>query len=134
NLLNNFAKHYSYTDQVKTRAATCSGGSELLAGGLSFCHDMGVNNNFARAGHSSYELAHLKGCFSYMTQEQLCNWILLAACYVAHTRDLEWLRTNAHLIKACAESLRNRANPRTGTMALDSARCIEGQVITTYDS
>jgi hypothetical protein len=131
NLLTNFARHYSYTDKVKTRSGP---GGELLPGGLSFCHDMGVNNNFSRSGNSSYELAHLNGCFSYMTQEQLCNWVLLASCFVAKTRNVEWLRANAHLIKACADSLRSRANPRTGVMAYDSARCVEGQEITTYDS
>src|SRR5262249_28263910 len=107
---------------------------ELLPGGLSFCHDMGVNNNFSRTGHSSYELANLNGCFSYMTQEQLCNWILLASCYVARTNDMNWLSASAHLIRACADSLRNRANLRTGVMTYDSARCGPGQEITTYDS
>ena len=128
NLLTNFARHYSYRDQVKSR------GGELLPGGLSFCHDMGANNNFSRTGHSGYELSHLNGCFSYMTQEQLCNWVLLAVCYVLKTNDTEWLLENAHLISACADSMRNRANPRTGVMIYDSARCAEGQEITTYDS
>ena len=74
NLLDNFVRHYSYHDQVKAAS-----GDELLPGGIWFCHDMGVHNNFSRPGHSSYELPHLTGCFSYMTQEQLCNWVLLAA-------------------------------------------------------
>jgi tetratricopeptide repeat protein 30 len=30
-------------------------------------------------------------------RKQLCNWILLASCYVAKTNDLEWLAENAHL-------------------------------------
>jgi xylan 1,4-beta-xylosidase len=128
NVLTNFARHYSYHDQVRSR------GGQLLPGGISFCHDMGVNNNFSPAGHSSYELSHLTGCFSYMTQEQLCNWILTAACYVAKTRDTRWLATHGHLIAACDESMRARANPRTGLMIHDSARCAGGQEITTYDS
>ena len=51
----------------------------------SACHDMGAHNNFSPQGRSSYELANLTGCFSYMTQEQLCNWILTAGCYMAKT-------------------------------------------------
>ena len=128
NILDLTARRYSYHDQVKSR------GSQLLPGGISFCHDMGINNNFSTPGNSSYELAHLKGCFSYMTQEQLCNWILMAASYVAATRDVDWLVTNRHLLEACAQSMAARANPRTGLMAHDSARCAEGKEITTYDS
>jgi xylan 1,4-beta-xylosidase len=128
NILTNFSRHYSYHDKTKARV------DRLQAGGISFCHDMGVNNNFSPPGHSSYELAHLNGCFSYMTQEQLCNWVLMAACYVAKTADTDWLSENAHLLDACADSMRARANPRTGVMERDSARCVEGQEITTYDS
>jgi hypothetical protein len=130
NLLTNFVRHYSYRDQVVARGAP----GKLLPGGISFCHDMGVNNNFSRAGNSSYELAHLNGCFSYMTQEQLCNWVLTAACYVAKTGDTSWLAEQAHVLAACAESMRARANPRTGVMTCDSARCVGGREITTYDS
>jgi hypothetical protein len=130
NLLNNFVRHYSYRDQLQKRGSP----KQLLPGGLSFCHDMGANNNFSRAGNSSYELAHLNGCFSYMTQEQLCNWVLTAACYVAKTGDVAWLAEQAHVLSACAESMRARANPRTGIMSFDSARCAGGKEITTYDS
>jgi hypothetical protein len=128
NILSIAARRYSYHDQVKSR------GAQLLPGGISFCHDMGINNNFSSPGNSSYELAHLKGCFSYMTQEQLCNWVLMAASYVAATRDVDWLIANRHLFEACAESMAARANPRTGLMTYDSARCAEGKEITTYDS
>ena len=130
NLLTNFVRHYSYRDQVVARGAP----HKLLPGGISFAHDMGVNNNFSKPGNSSYELAHLTGCFSYMTQEQLCNWVLTAACYVAKTMDTSWLVEQAHVLAACAESMRARANPRTGLMTCDSARCAGGKEITTYDS
>jgi hypothetical protein len=128
NVLTNFSRRYCYHDQVKTR------GGELLPGGISFCHDMGVNNNFSPPENSSYELPNLSTCFSYMTQEQLCNWVLTAACYVVKTRDIPWLQANGHLLDACAQSMRARANPRNGVMTLDSARCADGQEITTYDS
>jgi xylan 1,4-beta-xylosidase len=128
NILNQFARRFSYHDQVKTP------GGQLRPGGISFCHDMGINNNFSPPGNSSYELAHLKGCFSYMTQEQLCNWVLMAASYIAATRDIDWLLANKHLLDACAQSMHARANQRTGLMAYDSSRCVEGKEITTYDS
>jgi xylan 1,4-beta-xylosidase len=128
NILNQFARRYSYHDQVKTP------GGQSRPGGISFCHDMGINNNFSSPGNSSYELANLKGCFSYMTQEQLCNWVLIAASYVAATRDIDWLLANKHLLDACAQSMLARANQRTGLMAYDSARCGDGREITTYDS
>jgi hypothetical protein len=128
NLLNNFTEHYSYTDQAQDRA------KKLHAGGLSFSHDMGVHNNFTAKGQSSYELARLTGCFSYMTQEQLCNWLLTAACYVAKTGDVQWLQENDQLIADCAQSMRARADRDTGIMVCDSSRCEGGQEITTYDS
>jgi hypothetical protein len=135
NVLTNFVRHYSYRDQVKPRTPAGAATAHLMPGGISFCHDMGANNNFSRPGNSSYELPHLTGCFSYMTQEQLCNWVLTAACYVAGTGDTAWLVEHAHVLAACAESMRARANPRTGVMAFDSSRCgAGGQEITTYDS
>jgi hypothetical protein len=118
NVLDHFARTYSYTDDL----------------GVSFTHDMGAHNNFSPRGQSSYELAHLRGCFSYMTQEQLCNWILLAACYVAKTRDAHWVQENRHLIELCAQSMRARASAETGIMVRDSSRCAGGAEITTYDS
>jgi hypothetical protein len=128
NVLNNFVRRYSYHDEVRSR------GGQVLPGGISFCHDMGVNNNFSPAGTSSYELAYLNGCFSFMTQEQLCNWVLIAACYVAKTADMQWLLANGPILDACAQSMRARANPRTGLMVYDSSLCAGGQEITTYDS
>src|SRR3954464_9907384 len=95
---------------------------------------MGVNNNFSPPGHSSYELPHLTGCFSYMTAEQLCNWVLIAACYAAKTKDDAWVRQNLHTIDACLTSLINRGG-EAGFCQYDSSRCGgEGAEITTYDS
>jgi hypothetical protein len=70
-----------------------------------------------------------------MTQEQLCNWVLLAASYIAKTNDLDWLTRNEPLIHACLQSMHNRDEPTpTGMMTRDSSRCGSGQEITTYDS
>jgi hypothetical protein len=51
---------------------------------------MGVANVFSRPGYSGYEQSHLKGCFSYMSAEELMNWILTGALYDHFTKDLAW--------------------------------------------
>jgi hypothetical protein len=68
-----------------------------------------------------------------MTAEQLCNWTLLAATYVARTGDTAWARRNRHLIDACGQSLLVRCGG-TGVIQFDSSRCQGGAEITTYDS
>ena len=130
NLLDNFVRHYSYVDTVGG-----PGEEKTRPGGISFTHDMGVHNNFSPKGYSSYELPHLNAvCFGYMTAEQLCNWILIAASYVAKTNDLAWARQNQHVIEACLQSLINRTDA-SGFPAFDSSRCEkDGAEITTYDS
>jgi hypothetical protein len=81
NLLDWFVRRYSYVDQIKApRGGEANAGKfDLVAGGIAFTHDMGVHNNFSPAGHSAYELPHLDGCFSHMTAEELCNWVIMAA-------------------------------------------------------
>ncbi len=156
NLLDTFVRSYSYSDEVKVYKADVATAAHVgqidpsqappppdetqlnrpydrKPGGLSFCHDMGAHNNFSPKGRSSYELANLTGCFSYMTQEQLCNWILVAACYVAKTHDIEWLKRNKSVIEACLESMVNRSGD-VGFAQYDSTKCAGGQEITTYDS
>ncbi len=159
NLLDRFVRHYSYVDQVKvpkskilstahvkqTDAEAMSGTARVLGqtvpmemfdlkpGGISFCHDMGVHIQFSRPHYSSYELPNLVGCFSYMTCEELCNWVLCAATYVAHTGDEIWLRQNQITVRACLESLKNRSG-EAGYVMYDSTRCETGAEITTYDS
>jgi hypothetical protein len=150
NTLDLFVSRYSYLDTVKD----CANPDGLsLPGGLSFTHDMGVANQFTIPGHSSYELANLDGCFSYMTQEQLCNWCLSAALYALPTLkplslpkalpkgqrpgDLLWLAARRSTLHACLTSLIHRdglEGDRDGIMSLDSTRCGTGQEITTYDS
>ncbi|MEO7934176.1 MAG: glycoside hydrolase family 52 protein [Chthoniobacterales bacterium] len=133
NILDSFVRHYSYVDELREPA-----GENLFPGGISFTHDMGVLNRFSPHGHSSYEMPDKPGCFSYMTQEQLCNWILCATTYVEGEDDDAWLRQNEYVVRACLESMRRRDHPdpaqRNGIMGLDSSRCVSGQEITTYDS
>ena len=155
NLLDNFAKRYSYMDEIKIYkgafapahsfdhdpsqpppppdAAQLSRPYDKKPGGLSFCHDMGAHNNFAPKGRSSYELANLTSTFSYMTVEQLCNWTLTAACYMAKTRDVEWLKKNKKIVENCLTSMINRGGD-VGFAQFDSTKTAGGQEITTYDS
>jgi hypothetical protein len=129
NLLDNFVRFYSYVDALKGTKA-----GETLPGGLSFTHDMGAHNNFSPRSHSSYELPDLDAvCFSYMTAELLCNWVLMAATYVAKTGDVNWARQNGHVLVACLESLCNRGG-ESAIPEHDSTRCGTGAEITTYDS
>lgn len=133
NVLDLFVSRYAYRDKIAV------GPSESKPGGISFTHDMGVNNNFTPAGHSSYECDHLHGCFSHMTMEQLLNWVLCAVCYALHTGDKKWLKGKEEILLECAESIRRRDNPdrakRDGVMKHDSLRCgHDGAEITTYDS
>ncbi len=117
-----FVRRYSYRDQH----------------GISFTHDMGVNDFFTPPGRSSYECDNQEGCFSHMTMEQLLNWVLCACTYSAHTGDRTWLRANRKILLACADSLRRRDHPdpaqRDGLLKQDSARVGQGAEITTYDS
>jgi hypothetical protein len=156
NLLDNFVRLYSYTDEVKVYGADAELSSHAMdhdpsqpppppdtaqlarpydtrPGGISFCHDMGAHNNFAPRGRSSYELANLTSTFSYMTVEQLCNWTLTAACYVAKTRDRAWLRKSRKVVQACLASMVNRGG-EVGFAQYDSTKTAGGQEITTYDS
>ena len=156
NLLDNFVRLYSYTDEIKVYEAEAALSSHAMdhdpsqpppppdaaqlarpfdkkPGGISFTHDMGAHNNFAPQGRSSYELANLTSTFSYMTVEQLCNWTLTAACYLAKTRDTEWLKKNKKVIRDCLTSMVNRGG-EVGFAQYDSTRTAGGQEITTYDS
>jgi hypothetical protein len=118
NSLDLFVERYSYYDQV----------------GLAFTHDMGVTNGFSPKEYSSYELPNLNGCFSYMTHEELLNWILTGAVYALKTNDMEWLNKNRKVFIECFESLAARDRNNDGIMDVDSSRCEEGAEITTYDS
>jgi hypothetical protein len=118
NSLDLFVERYSYYDQA----------------GLAFTHDMGVANGFSPKEYSSYELPNLDGCFSYMTHEELLNWILTGAVYALKMKDKEWLDKNIKIFVDCFESLASRDKNNDGIMDLDSSRCETGAEITTYDS
>jgi len=142
NNLDLFTARYRYTDEAQNALDPVR---PQTKGGISFTHDMGVANMFSAPGYSSYERTNLDDCFSYMTHEQLCNWVLCAAVYgLPHQKitpwagDFEWLQARVGVLLECLESLENRdaadAADRNGVMSLDAARCEAGQEITTYDS
>lgn len=132
NVLDLFADRYSYRDTVHAPDG------RKAPGGISFVHDMGVADQFTPPGRSSYECAGLHGCFSYMTMEQLVNWVCCAVCYAEHTGDHAWLAGRRETLLACRDSLLQRDDPdpaqRNGVLKWDSDRCGAGSEITTYDS
>ena len=157
NLLDQYAQRHSYVDRLNRPASNARGMevghirdpqlvNELilppealdLPGGISFSHDMGVSGQFSPPGTSSYELRGVIGCFSFMTAEELVNWILIAATYVLVSADEAWLTQQLPLLRRCLSSLQNRDDPeptrRNGLVSLDSARCGGTFEITTYDS
>lgn len=133
NELDLFTSRYSYRDTLHA-----PGGQNDRPGGLGFTHDMGCRNHFSRPGYSSYERRGLTGCFSYMTHEQLVNWVLCAAVYAEGSGDEAWLRANLNIFCQCLTSMMNRDatrdSDRNGIMSLDSERTLDGAEITTYDS
>lgn len=119
--LDTYLEEYSYHDQC----------------GLTFTHDQGTHHVFSPRGYSSYELPNLTGCFSYMSQEQLCNWILTGALYIGKTKDLAWTKKQRATFAECLSSMLARDSQTgeyTGVMDVDSSRCGIGREITTYDS
>ena len=133
NELDWYVDRYAYRDKVRF-----PGKAEEYPGGISFPHDMGVANNISRPGHSVYEMRGLTDCFSYMTHEELVNWLWCGLVYMAKTDDAEWFEKRRAVFSDCLESLCNRDNPdpakRNGVMGLDSSMCAGGSEITTYDS
>ncbi|CDN44762.1 Beta-xylosidase [Paenibacillus sp. P22] len=133
NELDWFVKRYSYRDSVRF-----PGEEREHPGGLAFTHDMGVANAFSRPQHSAYELAGIEGCFSYMSHEELVNWLCCAAVYIEQTGDRDFLERMLPVLQDGFESMLNRDHPvpgeRNGLMGLDSSRTDGGAEITTYDS
>lgn len=141
NVLEQYVERYRYYDEVFDP----SDPSKLYPGGISFTHDMGVKNAFSPRGYSSYEIAGLdRLCFSYMTCEELTNWVLCAGVYFAKTSDRDFIIRHQGILVDCLNSLLNRDHPdhdkRNGLMSFESSRMLEGEPhkiageITTYDS
>ncbi|MBW7461978.1 glycoside hydrolase family 52 protein, partial [Paenibacillus sepulcri] len=80
NELELFVKRYSYEDKVRF-----PGDEREYPGGIAFTHDVGVANVFSRPQYSAYELAGIDDCFSYMSHEELVNWLLCALVYIEQT-------------------------------------------------
>lgn len=133
NELELFVSNYSYEDHVNF-----PGDRRDYPGGLTFTHDMGIANAFSRPQYSAYEMAGLHGCFSYMSHEELVNWLCCALVYIDQTQDKEFKDKMLPVIRECFQSMLNRDHPerekRNGIMGLDSSRTEGGTEITTYDS
>lgn len=127
NELEFYQEKYYYHDSIKTSDG-------IRPGGISFCHDQGVANMFTPFHSSSYEIPDQNHTFSFMTYEELLNWILTAALYVAVTNDGVWLESRREIIEELFLSLERRDNDQDGIMDSDSYKCMEGFEISTYDS
>ena len=92
NALDFFVESYSYKDQ-------CS---------ISFTHDMGSHYVFTPKGQSSYEIPYLTDCFSYMTQEQLCNWSLAACLRTAASSFRRQVTIPGSARSSCVSTLSKR--------------------------
>ncbi|EDM27251.1 beta-xylosidase (1,4-beta-D-xylan xylohydrolase) [Lentisphaera araneosa HTCC2155] len=135
NVLENFVSHYRYYDEVFSPENP----EKLYPGGVSFAHDMGVANQFSPEPYSSYESSGLdRKCFSFMTYEQLCNWVLTAGVYLGQNKDTDFFTRHRGIFQDCLTSLLNRDNPdpakRNGLMSFESSMTKGGGEITTYDS
>lgn len=132
NQLDSFRQNYAYYDTIH------GNGEYGMPGGVSFTHDQGSYGTFSPFGYSSYEMKNKDGCLSYMSYEQLVNWVLCAAVYIENTNDTVWQQEIQHLVQDCLDSLMNRDNPnpalRDGIMDYDGDRCGKSHEITTYDS
>ena len=131
--LDSFWNSYRYYDTVHY-----PGKKESYPGGVSFCHDQGAFYTFTPCGTSSYELFDMTGVFSYMSQEELCNYILTAAMYVRKTDDIPWLERMRGAVGELFDSMLHRddADPAKydGIPDLESDRCRGGSEATTYDN
>lgn len=133
NVLDLYADRYSYDDTVRF-----PNDPSEHPGGIAFAHDMGVGNAFSLAGRSGYEQAGLTGCFSFMSAEELMNWVLCAGIYLKQTGDTSWGSARKEVFIRALRSMQNRDHhdpaKRNGLVGSDGSRCKGGAEITTYDS
>lgn len=133
NELDIFADEYSYYDTVHF-----PGDGKSFPGGIAFTHDQGNYHVWSPDGTSTYEVRNQPGCFSYMTHEELVNWLCCASAYFGKTNDIQWVTSRKKVFEDILVSMQNRDHPdpalRDGVMDLDSDRCGSESEITTYDS
>lgn len=129
NVLDRFADHYSYRDEVIDPRT-----GQTHPGGLTFTHDMGRGLQFSAEGTSAYE----KRVQVNMTVEELLNWVLCAGLYWKNTGDDAWLRQRAGIVRDCLQSLVARDEPdarqRRGIISLVNHPKGMSEEITTYDA
>ncbi len=108
---------------------------DTYPGGLSFGHDQGNMTQYAPVGTSGYERSGQRGCYSFMTLEQLLNGVYMLAAGAlegdATCLGAPWTELFESLL------LRDDPDPsrRTGILKTGSDRVgPEGSEITTYDA
>jgi hypothetical protein len=119
------ARH-AYRDRIRLPGET----GFPHAGGLSFAHDQGNCSQVAPPGTGGYERPGVRGCYSFMTLEQLLNGIYVLAAAEVEEPEL-WRELLASLLR------RDHPDParRSGILVAESDRVGEaGAEITTYDA
>lgn len=127
---------YSYRDDIDFPEAP----GVWHPGGIAFAHDQGLYLTYAPKGRSGYERTGLRGCYSFMTTEQLLNGAMFLAG-VLQRAELAPGRL-ARLTDVALEVMnslerRDHVDParRDGLLKARSSRCGEtGQEINSYDS
>lgn len=130
-MLDQALEQYCYHDRV-----CFPGNPREYPGGIAFAHDMGIGNCFMPPGRSVYEQPKQKSPSTFMTHEQLVNWICCAGVYFARSNDLVWARKYKSLFMDLLTSLLHRDHPnparRNGVMKLDTCLAAGGTELTTY--
>lgn len=127
NQLKTYYEHYSYTDVIKE--------GNYSANGISFCHDIGCFNVFTPSGTSSYEIEGTSGCYSYMTAEQLYNFVIACAINLKNGYDMHFSQDEIFkLYNSIIMRDGLTEQTRLGVMNINSSKCGDGGEITTYDS
>lgn len=128
NELESFVKDYTYEDFVTYKDGTKKKGE------ICFYHDQGIHNMFTSGTSSAYELSGgINGGFSYMTCEEILNWLLTASIYGIKGNNRAWLQKNFDVFCRLFNSIIVRDENDDGVMDKQSSKCETGAEITTYD-
>ncbi|OGS27579.1 MAG: hypothetical protein A2297_03590 [Elusimicrobia bacterium RIFOXYB2_FULL_48_7] len=134
NIMDLYIDRYSYVDRVRFLDEP----GKTYPGGLSFTHDMGNFTTYSPKGVGGYERANVRGCYGFMTTEELLNGIYCFAGYALSSKDIKWAKKRKKIAGALLESMENRdhhdPSKRDGILKAESLKCGDkGSEITTYD-
>jgi len=134
NITDLYIDRYTYRDEVRFGDRP----GETFPGGLCFTHDMGSYTTYSPPGEGGYERSGVKGCYSFMTTEELLNGVYCVAAYALSTCDLDWADKRREIARELLESMEHRdhhdPDVRNGLLEAESMKCgADGCEITSYD-